>query len=816
MGFIFGGDTGQSQESVTDARKRLAAAMLQQGTDTSPIQSPWEGAARMAQALMGGLAIRKQGAAEQAGMAEGMAALTGQPYTPPEKPAGFLSSIFGGNKDANPGATGSSMPKVDASGNIPVTPSSGGLPGSFLAAVDKTEGAGGYDTLYGNAQKNGPFAGTDVTRMPIRDVIAFTDPGGPYAQSVKSQIGRVATPVGRYQVVGTTLRNAVGALGLDPNAPFDQNAQDAVGAYLARQRIASADSLPGQIAALRQEWHGFKNVPDEQLAQVVADLRSGNGAIPPVDVASANPPAGMPSAPPIQPPPVNPPAPPPTPGYVDPMIAPNAAPPMPQQTAAPGEVASLDPSIGIPMPGAAGQMRASDPAQAMPPQAGPQAALSPLPSSTVGPTPNVAGVPPVGMPSSQIPPEFQNSQQLMNADPNKGIMPALLGGSPASPEQVAQAQQSGQARLAQALNSASPQQAANPMANPRAQALVNVLSNPNVPAPMKAMAAQSLQTLMKPPEYGFQTLPDGTVLRSDPRTGTVQPIYQSTPKPTEVNGRLVGADGKVIADFSNGQWERMSDGTLYNKSTGEIRQAPGGAGGEKFYGSTVPYYDKDGNLRYRQLGDKGGGKDLDFGPGATAAPTTRTVDTGTELITLGPGGQEVKRTTKENYEAAKDTAQGSTEGKAAGDAVSSLPADLMQADQTIKNIDQLLTSKGLNSIVGSVDQFRPSWTMGADGRDALTRLKQLQGGAFLQAYGLLKGGGQITEVEGGKAQDAMARMDRSLDEPHFRAALKDFRDAVEQGVAKMKERAKVVAPSAAADPAVVPTDVPGVTIRRRQ
>ncbi|MGO7979558.1 lytic murein transglycosylase [Rhizobium johnstonii] len=816
MGFIFGGDTGQSQESVTDARKRLAAAMLQQGTNTGPIQSPWEGAARMAQALMGGLAIRKQGEAEQAGMAEGMAALTGQPYTPPEKPAGFLSSIFGGNKAANPGATGSSMPTVDASGNIAATPTNSALPPSFLSAVDQEEGAGNYDTLFGHAQKNGPFAGTSVSSMPIRDVIAFTDPSGPYAQSVKGQIGRVATPVGRYQVVGTTLRNAVGAIGLDPSAPFDRNAQDAIGAYLARQRIASANSLPGQIAALRQEWHGFKNVPDAQMAQVVADLQSGGTSFPAVDVV--NPAAGTPSAPPIQPPPVNPAAPVPQPGYVDPAITTAGrpdAPPMPQ-AAAPGEVASLDPSIGIPMPGAAGQMRASAPAQPMPPQGGPQAALSPLPSSAVGPTPNVASVPPVGMPSSQIPPEFQNSQQLMNADPNKGIMPALLGGSPASPEQVAQAQQSGQARLAQALNSASPQQAANPMANPRAQALVNVLSNPNVPAPMKAMAAQSLQTLMKPPEYGFQTLPDGTVLRSDPRTGTVQPIYQSTPKPTEVNGRLVGADGKVIADFSNGQWERLSDGTLYNKSTGEIRQAPGGAGGEKFYGSTVPYYDKDGNLRYRQLGDKGGGKDLDFGPGSTAAPTTRTVDTGTELITLGPGGQEVKRTTKENYEAAKDTAQGSTEGKAAGDAVSSLPADLMQADQTIKNIDELLTSKGLNSIVGSVDQFRPSWTMGADGRDALTRLKQLQGGAFLQAYGLLKGGGQITEVEGGKAQDAMARMDRSLDEPHFRAALKDFRDAVEQGVAKMKERAKVAAPSAPADPAVVPTDVPGVTIRRRQ
>lgn len=35
-------------------RRRLAEALMQQGMDTSPIQSPWQGAARMAQALMGG------------------------------------------------------------------------------------------------------------------------------------------------------------------------------------------------------------------------------------------------------------------------------------------------------------------------------------------------------------------------------------------------------------------------------------------------------------------------------------------------------------------------------------------------------------------------------------------------------------------------------------------------------------------------------------------------------------------------------------------------------------------------------------------
>ncbi|WP_245494505.1 lytic murein transglycosylase [Rhizobium ruizarguesonis] len=789
MGFIFGGDTGQSQADVTDARKRLAAAMLQQGTDTSPIQSPWEGAARMAQALMGGLAVRKQGELQSAADAQVISAITGQPYTPPEKPAGFLSSIFGGNKTADPGATGSSMPKVDSAGNVaaPTTVQPGGNP-EVAEYIRQASLARGIDPNYS-------------LRVAGHEGLNVFDPSSP------DHGGDEGSSFGPFQL------HYAGRSKSMPNPGLGDEFTKATGLH------ASDPSTWKQQIDFSLDWarkHGWSPWMGAKAEGITGMMGIGNA--PPQQQAAA----GMPSAPPIQPPPVNPPAPAPTPGYVDPMVAPRAAAaPMPQAGAS-GEVASLDPSIGIPMPGAAGQMRASAPAQPIPPPGAPQAALPPLPTSTVGPTPNVASQPPVGMPSSQIPPEFQNSPQLMNADPNKGILQAILGGTPASQNQVVQAQALGQnqqppqARLAQALDGASPQQAANPMANPRSQALVQAIMNPNASPQVKAMAAQSLQTLMKPPEYGFQTLPDGTVLRSDPRTGTVQPIYQSTPKPTEVNGRLVGADGKVIADFSNGQWERLSDGTLYNKSTGEFRQAPGGAGGEKYYGATVPYYDKDGNLRYRQLSDKGGGKDLDFGPGSTAAPTTRTVDTGTELITLGPGGQEVKRTTKENYAAAKDTAQGSTEGKAAGDAVSSLPADLMQADQTIKNIDQLLTSKGLDSIVGSVDQFRPSWTMGADGRDALTRLKQLQGGAFLQAYGLLKGGGQITEVEGGKAQDAMARMDRSLDEPHFRAALKDFRDAVEQGVAKMKERAKVAAPSAPSDPAVVPTDVPGVTIRRRQ
>ncbi|MGO6683411.1 hypothetical protein AB9F42_21405 [Rhizobium leguminosarum] len=96
MAYIFGGDTGKTQSDIDDQRKRLAYAMLQQGMDVSPVQSPWQGAARLAQALMGGLEIRQQDEEQRA--AEASAAPAGMPSTPPGKFPGFLPSIFGGKR----------------------------------------------------------------------------------------------------------------------------------------------------------------------------------------------------------------------------------------------------------------------------------------------------------------------------------------------------------------------------------------------------------------------------------------------------------------------------------------------------------------------------------------------------------------------------------------------------------------------------------------------------------------------------------------------------------------------------------------------
>lgn len=63
---------------------------------------------------------------------------------------------------------------------------------------------------------------------------------------------------------------------------------------------------------------------------------------------------------------------------------------------------------------------------------------------------------------------------------------------------------------------------------------------------------------------------------------------------------------------------------------------------------------------------------------------------------------------------------------------------------------------------------------------------------------MLKGGGQITEIEGMKAEQAMARMDRAQSEAEFKQALTDFRDAVKAGMDKLRQRAGQ--PSAPAAP----------------
>jgi hypothetical protein len=95
------------------------------------------------------------------------------------------------------------------------------------------ESGGDYNALFGYSNRpGGQFAGVNLTDMTLGDVLQFTDPRGPYAQWVKGQVGRVATPTGAFQAVGTTLRGAVDAMGLPLTQKYDPATQDAIGMWI--------------------------------------------------------------------------------------------------------------------------------------------------------------------------------------------------------------------------------------------------------------------------------------------------------------------------------------------------------------------------------------------------------------------------------------------------------------------------------------------------------------------------------------------------------------------------------------------------------
>lgn len=65
---------------------------------------------------------------------------------------------------------------------------------------------------------------------------------------------------------------------------------------------------------------------------------------------------------------------------------------------------------------------------------------------------------------------------------------------------------------------------------PDTQQLLRILDHPWASDAQKAVAASLLKSRMAPTEYGFQKLDDGTIIRTDPTRGTVEPVYSGPGK----------------------------------------------------------------------------------------------------------------------------------------------------------------------------------------------------------------------------------------------------------------------------------------------
>ena len=105
-------------------------------------------------------------------------------------------------------------------------------------------------------------------------------------------------------------------------------------------------------------------------------------------------------------------------------------------------------------------------------------------------------------------------------------------------------------------------------------------------------------------------------------------------------------------------------------------------------------------------------------------------------------------------------------------------------ESMISSIDGIINDPALDVSTGllAFTQALPGTPM----RRVGAKVKQLDGQAFLQAFESLKGGGQITEIEGIKATQAIGRLDSAQRTEDYVAALEELRGYLSTAVSRPK------------------------------
>jgi hypothetical protein len=109
-------------------------------------------------------------------------------------------------------------------------------------------------------------------------------------------------------------------------------------------------------------------------------------------------------------------------------------------------------------------------------------------------------------------------------------------------------------------------------------------------------------------------------------------------------------------------------------------------------------------------------------------------------------------------------------------------------------IAKLYNHPGMASATGTVNGARGLGTFGANNaaKEFITLHNQLAGKIFLAAFAGLKGGGQITEIEGQKATEALSNVNRQLDPPAYRNALEQYLLDLQSQVLRLEEELQLM------------------------
>ena len=131
---------------------------------------------------------------------------------------------------------------------------------------------------------------------------------------------------------------------------------------------------------------------------------------------------------------------------------------------------------------------------------------------------------------------------------------------------------------------------------------------------------------------------------------------------------------------------------------------------------------------------------------------------------------------------------GTDVGEQTANAITDLPTIISNAQTASETIKNLSASEGLDRNLGMMSYF-PN-VAGSKASDAANLMEQLQGKTFLEAYQTLKGAGQITNIEGEKASQAIAALKTSQSPESYRKNLQDLQEVIDAGVMRAQQAAR--------------------------
>jgi hypothetical protein len=129
------------------------------------------------------------------------------------------------------------------------------------------------------------------------------------------------------------------------------------------------------------------------------------------------------------------------------------------------------------------------------------------------------------------------------------------------------------------------------------------------------------------------------------------------------------------------------------------------------------------------------------------------------------------------------------DAKTAGAARAALPGAQQMLEITNKAVQEVRSnSRGMNEWFGQIGPRGMYVNPGSEMGKFLAASSPTNAQAFMQARNMLKGGGQITDYEGRRAEDAISRMQAAIDkgdQDQYLRALADFEQAVAEGYQKL-------------------------------